>query len=90
LEGKKLNENILLTIVELGASVLIEGILLSWIFSHLQSKAQSKMETKLRDEMSTMEKQTKFDYEQLQMTINSVKSDIIAEIKESNQNAKPN
>jgi hypothetical protein len=85
-----MNENILLTIVELGASILIEGILLSWIFSHLSSKSQAKMETKLQDEMSTMEKQTKFDYEQLQMTINSVKSDIIAEIKESNQNAKPN
>lgn len=82
-----MNENILLTIVELAASILVEGILLSWIFSHLSSKSQSKMETKLRDEMSTMEKQTKFDYEQLQQEIKSAKSDIIAEIKESSKNA---
>jgi hypothetical protein len=78
-----MSKDVFITIVEMAISILIEGVLISWIFAMFSAKSQAKMETKLKDEMATMENQIKFDYDQLTQLINGIKTDILNEIKES-------
>lgn len=78
-----MNENIVLTIIELGASILVEGIILTMIFNWISDKAQEKQQKNLQQEMQNLEKQNRFDYEQIMQAINQARLDIISEIKES-------
>jgi uncharacterized membrane-anchored protein YhcB (DUF1043 family) len=83
-----MSENIILTVIELGASIIIEGIILAMIFNWISDKAQEKQQQHLQREMQNLEKQNKFDYEQIMQAINQARLDIISEIKESEQSIK--
>jgi uncharacterized membrane-anchored protein YhcB (DUF1043 family) len=83
-----MSENIILTVIELGASIIIEGIILAMIFNWIRDKAQEKQQQHLQREMQNLEKQNKFDYEQIMQAINQARLDIISEIKESEQSIK--
>ena len=78
-----MNQNIVLTIVELVASILIEGIILSFVFMWISNQASGKNQQHLQTEMSNIETQNKLIFEQLQQEIRVAKSDIISQIKES-------
>lgn len=78
-----MDKNTVLTIVELLISLILEGIILSFVFMWIGNKLQSKNEQKLKEELANIEKQNKFDFEQLQTEIRLAKTDIINQIKES-------
>jgi hypothetical protein len=79
------DKNTALTIVELLVSLVLEGIILSFVFMWIGNKLQTKNEEKLKTELNNIEKQNKFDFEQLQSEIRMSKTDIINQIKESSK-----
>ena len=78
-----MNQNIILTIIEFIASLIIEGIILTFIFQHIANRTQKENEQQLQNEMNNIEKQNKFIYTELQLEIQNAKNDIINQIKES-------
>lgn len=78
-----MNENIILTIIEFIASLIIEGIILSMVFNFISTKSTEKQEKSLQKEMANIEMQNKFIYEQLQTEIQDAKTEIISQVKES-------
>ena len=78
-----MSENIILTVIELGASLIIEGIILSMIFNWIANKETQKQEQSLRAEMNNIETQNKLIFEQLQQEIKQSKTELISQIKES-------
>jgi len=80
-----MNENILLTIVEFIASVLIEGIILTMVFQWLANKQNEKQQQNIAQEMNNIEKQNKFIYEQLQQEIRATKTDLLNQLKEQKE-----
>ena len=78
-----MNPNIVLTIIELGTSLIIEGIILSMIFNWIANKETQKQEQSLRAEMNNIETQNKLIFEQLQQEIRQSKTELISQIKES-------
>jgi hypothetical protein len=83
-----MSETITLTIIEFIASVIVEGVILAGIFSHISNQSQSKQQQNLQQEMNNIEIQNKFIYTQLQAEIHRAKQDILSEIKEVQQNNK--
>lgn len=77
-----MNQNIILTIIEFVASVVVEGIILSFVFMWISNQSSEKNQQHLQSEMSNIETQNKFIYEQLQSEIRLAKQEIINEIKE--------
>ena len=76
-------QSILLTLVEFLASLLIEGVILTFIFQHIANKIQNQSEQNLQQELQQVEQQNKLIYEQLQLEIRQAKTEIISQIKES-------
>jgi adenine-specific DNA methylase len=83
--GEKMNQQIVLTIVEIIFSLIVEGIILSMIFNYISDKHQEKQQKNLQNEMNNIETQNKFIYEQLQKEIRDTKTDLISQIKESSK-----
>lgn len=77
-----MNQNIVLSILEFVSSVIVEGIILSFVFMWISNQATEKQQQHLQKEMSNIEVQNKFIYEQLQQEIRSARIDVIGEIKE--------
>lgn len=78
-----MNENIVLTLIEMLVSLIVEGIILTMIFNWISNKSGEKQQQNLKNEMNNMEKQNKFEYEHLQFQIENAKHEIISQIKES-------
>ena len=78
-----MNQNIILTVIELTTSLIIEGIILSMIFNWIANKETQKQEQSLRSEMNNIETQNKLIFEQLQQEIRQAKTELISQIKES-------
>lgn len=78
-----MNEQLYIAIIEMFIGIVIEGILLSMIFAYLSNQTSEKQNKALKDEMSNIEIQNKFIYEQLKNDINNAKIEIISQIKES-------
>ena len=78
-----MNQNIILAIVEFGASLIVEGIILSMVFNWIANNQNEKQQKSLQKEMNNIEIQNKFIYEQLQNEIRDAKREIISQIKES-------
>lgn len=78
-----MTENIILTVIELTISILIEGIILAMIFNWISDKAQEKQQQNLQNEMQNLEKQNRFDFENIMQAIQEAKTEIISQIKES-------
>lgn len=83
-----MSENILLTVIELFSGILIEGVILAMVFNWISDKSQDNQQEHLQKEMQNLEKQNKFDFEQLQKEIRDSKTDIINQIKESTASKK--
>jgi esterase/lipase len=80
-----MNQNIVLSIIEFVASTAVEGIILAGVFNWISDKNQQKQQEMLAQEMNNIEKQNKFDYEQFQKSIQTAKTEIISQIKESSK-----
>ena len=78
-----MNQNIILAIVEFGASLIVEGIILSMVFTWIANNQNEKQQKSLQKEMNNIEIQNKFIYEQIQNEIRDAKREIISQIKES-------
>lgn len=78
-----MNQNIILTIVEFGASLIVEGVILSMVFNWIANNQNNKQQQNLQKEMNNIETQNKFIYEQLQNEIRDAKREMISQIKES-------
>lgn len=81
-----MNNNIILTLIEFVASVLVEGVILSFVFMWVSNQSNEKNQQHLQKEMSNIETQNKFIYEQMQLEILRAKQDIMSEIKEHQEN----
>jgi uncharacterized membrane-anchored protein YhcB (DUF1043 family) len=86
LDGEeKMSENVTLTIVEMFISLIVEGVIITMIFNWISNKSDEKQKQTLQQEMNNIEKQNKFDYEQIMNAINQSRLDIISQIKESSK-----
>jgi adenine-specific DNA methylase len=83
-----MNQNIVLTIIEFGASLIVEGIILSMVFNWIANKETQKSQQNLKEEMNNIETQNKLIYEQLQAEIRMAKTELISQIKESSKGGK--
>lgn len=79
-----MNDNIMLTVIELVISIIVEGVILSMIFAYIANQSSEKQNTHLKNEMSNIETQNKFQFEQVLLKIETCKAEIISQIKESN------
>ena len=75
----------MLTIIEFVASTIVEGIILGVIFQWIANKMQEKNQQLLQTEMNNIEKQNKFDYQEITKEIHNAKIDVINQIKESSK-----
>ncbi len=78
-----MNQPILLSIIEIVFSLIIEGIIISLIFSYISDRHTENQQKNLKDEMNSIESQNKFIFIQLQQQIENSKVDIMNQIKES-------
>ena len=78
-----MNQNIMLTVIELVASLIVEGIIISMIFNWIANKETEKQQNNLKAEMNNIETQNKLIFEQLQQEIREAKKDLISQTKES-------
>jgi uncharacterized membrane-anchored protein YhcB (DUF1043 family) len=79
-----MDQNVLLTIVEFIASLVIEGIILGLVFQLITNRSDDKMQQNLQIELNNIEKQNKFEYEQLKEEIYHAKIDVVSQLKENN------
>jgi hypothetical protein len=78
-----MNEQIVLSIAELFISLVVEGVILSMVFNYISNKSSEKQNQYLKSEMSNIETQNKFIYEQLMKNLENAKTEMISQIKES-------
>lgn len=78
-----MNQQILLAVIEIGISLIVEGIILSMVFAYISNQTSEKQNKALKNEMSNIEIQNKFIYDQLNRKIENIKGEIISQIKES-------
>ena len=78
-----MNDNIILTVIEFVASTVVEGLILSGVFSWISSRSQSQQQEMLAQELNNIEKQNKFDYQEINKSLHIAKTEIINQIKES-------
>lgn len=78
-----MTNQIMLSVVEMLTSIVIEGIILSMIFAFISNQSSEKQTSFLKAEMNNIESQNKFIYEQLMNEIESAKTEVISQIKES-------
>lgn len=78
-----MTDQIMLSVVEILISIVIEGVILSMIFAFISNQSSEKQATHIKNEMNNIESQNKFIYEQLMNQMESAKTEIISQIKES-------
>ncbi len=83
-----MNEQILLTVIELVVSLIVEGIILSMVFAYISNQLSEKQNKHLKEEMNNIETQNKFQYEQMLKLVENSKTEVISQIKESVYNNK--
>lgn len=82
-EVDEMDKAIVISIVEFISGLIIEGIILGFIFQQIANRSQDKQQQTLQDEMNNVEKQNKFNTEQILTSIRELKIDLISQIKES-------
>lgn len=80
-----MSENILLTVIEFVASTVFEGLILAGVFNWISNKQSAQQQEMLAQELNNIEKQNKFDYQEINQAIYNAKSEIINQIKESSK-----
>jgi hypothetical protein len=78
-----MNEQVVLTVIEIFVGLIVEGVILSMVFGYISNKSSEKQNQHLKSEMANIETQNKFTYEQIMKNIDNAKTEIISQIKES-------
>ena len=78
-----MSEQIYISIIEIFIGIVIEGVLLSMVFGFISNQTSEKQNKALEEEMSKIEMQNKFIYDQLMNSIKNAKTEVISQIKES-------
>jgi hypothetical protein len=78
-----INQPVFLTLIEIMISLIVEGVILSMVFAYISNISSEKQNEHLKQEMSNIETQNKFTYEQILGNIEKAKTEIISQIKES-------
>lgn len=78
-----INQDILLTVIEVVIGIVVEGVILSMIFAYIANQSSEKQNSALKGEMNNLEQQNKFQFEQTLKAIQEAKTEIISQIKES-------
>lgn len=77
-----MNNDILMRIIELFTGILLEGIILGFIFQMISSKAQETQQKELQNEMYKIESQNRHNTELILTELKEVKHDVIHEVNE--------
>lgn len=80
-----MKDNLILTIIEMTISLIIEGIILAMVFNWIANKSTEKQQQNLQTEMQNLEKQNRLDFENIMQGIQQSKTELISQIKESEQ-----
>jgi hypothetical protein len=83
-----MSEQVYIAIIEVFIGIVIEGVLLSMVFAFISNQTSEKQNKALKSEMSKIEIQNKFIYDQIIKSIDNAKTEIISQIKESAYNSK--
>lgn len=78
-----MNEQLYIAVIEMFIGIIIEGVLLSMVFAFIANKTSEKQNESLIREMSNIEIQNKFIYEQTLKAVENAKTEIISQVKES-------
>lgn len=81
---KMMNENIVLTVIEIAISLLLEGVIFAMIIQRISDNTNEKQQEHLKHQMENLEKQNRNDFEDIIKTMEHAKTEIISQIKESN------
>lgn len=76
-------KDITLSLIEIFISLIVETIILGGIFTFISNRTSEKMETKMKEEMKSIESQNKLIYTELTTQADNYKNEIISQIKES-------
>lgn len=80
-----MNQNIILTIVEFVASLIVEGVVLGFIFQFISNRSQEEQRKNLQEELKSIEQQNRFNHYQTVGEVKSARDDILSQIKETAQ-----
>lgn len=78
-----MDQSIILTVIEFILSLILEGVILGFIFQQISNKSQDKQEKKLTNEMNNIETQNRHNTELIIEELKEIKIDLISQIKES-------
>jgi truncated hemoglobin YjbI len=81
--------NVQLSIIEIFASLVLEGLILGFIFQKISTNSQEKTFQFIKEQLNSVHKQNRFDYEQLKIEIHDSRNDIISQLKENQSHQKP-
>jgi len=83
-----MSEQIYISIIEIFIGIVIEGVLLSMVFAFIANQTSEKQNGILKGEMSNIEAQNKFIYDQIMNKLENAKTETISQIKEANYHQK--
>lgn len=83
-----MDQNVILTIAEFAASLILEGVILGIIFQMISNKASEKDRQHLQTEMNTIERQNRHNVDLIMQELRTVKSELISQIKETGESQK--
>lgn len=78
-----MDKTIVISIIEFIAGLIIEGVVLGFIFQQIANRGQEKQQKNLQEEMNKIEIQNRKNTEVIQEDIKYMKMDLISQIKES-------
>lgn len=77
-----MNNDILMRIIELFAGILLEGIILGFIFQMISNKSQETQQKELQKEMYRIESQNRHNTQMLLDELKEAKDSVIHEVNE--------
>lgn len=78
-------KEITFSLIEIFISLVVETIILGALFTWVGNKSAQRTEQQINDDLKCIEEQNKTDFKLLQSEIRLSKSEIISQIKESEQ-----
>lgn len=82
-----MSEAVVLTIVEFVAGLILEGVILGFIFQLIANREQEQQQKNLKDELNNIEIQNRANQEMLLKELYQAKTEIISQVKEATKYA---
>ena len=78
-----MSEAVVLTIIEFVAGLILEGVILGFIFQLIANREQEQQQQHLKNEINNIEIQARANQEMLLTELQTAKTEIISQIKEA-------